>query len=205
METSVAKGIAGWSRNFIKSWNDGVCAFMLFAYFAVLSGCTSLNVVTDHNPDADFSSYQSFAFMPEQTLRVATQNAVSPLLEGRLKDAATQSLVAQGYRLQSSPERADFVVSFTLGAREKIRVESYPVAYRGTWGWGARYYQQVDVTNYTEGTLAIDLFETRSGEPVWHGRTSKKITTADRKNPTPIIDEIVSAILAEFPPRNKAQ
>lgn len=138
--------------------------------------------------------------MPQQTLRVATRTAVSPLLERRLKDAATNALTAQGYRLQYDPKRADFVVSFTLGAREAIRVDSYPAAYRGAWGWGARYYQQVEVTNYTEGTLAIDLFDNKSREPVWHGRTTKTITSSDRKNPTSAITEIVSAILAEFPP-----
>jgi len=187
-----------------KLWNNGAYALLLLTCFGVLSGCSTLDVVTDHNPGVNFASYQTFAFMPEQTLRVATLNAVSPLLEGRLKDAATNSLTMQGYRLQRDPERADFVVSFTLGAREAIRVESYPVAYRGTWRWGARYYQQVDVTNYTEGTLAIDLFDSRSREPVWHGRTSKTITTADRKNPTSVINEIVSAILAEFPPGDTA-
>ena len=60
------------------------------------------------------------------------------------------------------PERADFVVSYSVGSRDKLRVTSYPVAYRGPWGWhvlGRRYYvQEYEQHSYTEGTLAVDIF-----------------------------------------------
>ncbi len=166
----------------------------------LLAGCTTLDATTDYDPGTDFASYKTFDYMPGRTLIVASAGAVSPLLQGRLKDAAANVLIARGYRRSSDPEKADVVMSFTLGARDQIRVDSYPATYRGTWGWGARYYQEVDVRIYTEGTLAIDVFDVRSRQPVWHGRTSKTITSSDRKNPTPVINEIVSAILAEFPP-----
>jgi hypothetical protein len=178
-----------------------VAAAWLVVAAVLLAGCaTTFDVTTDHNPGAPFAAYKTFAYMPGQTLIVASSEAVSPLLPGRLMDAATTVLVAQGFRRHSDPEQADFVMSFTLGARDQIRVDSYPASYRGTWGWGTRYYQEVDVRVYTKGTLAIDVFDVRSRQPVWHGRTSKTITSSDRKNPTPVINEIVAAILAEFPP-----
>ena len=177
-----------------------MCAWLVAATGLLVGCATTFDVTTDHNPGAPFAAYKTFAYMPGQTLIVASADAVSPLLAGRLMDAATTVLVAQGFRRHSDPEQADFVMSFTLGARDQIRIDSYPATYRGTWRWGARYYQEVDVRTYTEGTLAIDVFDVRSRQPVWHGRTSKTITSSDRKNPTPVINEIVSAILAEFPP-----
>jgi len=166
-----------------------------------LGGCAArIDVATDYFPDAQFNAYRSFSFMPERTLLVAAATPVSPLLEERLKTAAASTLTDSGYRQVTDPEQADFVVSFTLGARDKIRVNSYPSSYRGSWAWGGPYQQQVDVRNYTEGTLAIDIFDVRTRQPVWFGRASKTISNADRANPTPLINEVVRAILSEFPP-----
>ena len=79
---------------------------------------------------------------------------------------------------------------------------SYPSTYRGVYrgGWGAPYHSEVDVRNYTEGVLAIDLFDVARRAPVWHGWAVKSITASERENPEPLINEIVAAILEEFPP-----
>jgi hypothetical protein len=166
-----------------------------------LNGCAgSINVNTDYYPEAKFAAYRTFSFMPERSLRVAVAAPVSPLLEGRLISAATATLTSNGYRRVDDPDQADFVVSFTLGARDKIRVNSYPSSYRGRWAWGGPQLHEVDVRNYTEGTLAIDIFDVATHQPVWFGSASKTISNADRANPTPLINEVVGAILNRFPP-----
>jgi len=166
-----------------------------------LGGCASaIDVRTDYFPEAKFATYRTFSFMPERSLRVAATAPVSPLLEGRLISAATATLTSNGYRRVDDPNQADFVVSFTLGARDKIRVNSYPTSYRGSWAWGGPQLHEVDVRNYTEGTLAIDIFDVATHQPVWFGSASKTISNADRANPTPLINEVVGAILGKFPP-----
>lgn len=40
--------------------------------------------------------------------------------------AVEDALAAKGYTSVSHPERADFVLSFTVGSREEIKVDSYP-------------------------------------------------------------------------------
>ena len=174
---------------------------LLIAGTGFLFGCaSSAKVQTDFNPSADFSNYRSFSFISDKPLLV-TAAGVSPLLQGRLINATRGELASKGYRFVANPEAADFVVSFTMGARDKIKVTSYPTPYRGygSWGWGVGYYNDVDVHNYTEGTLSIDIFDVKRRNPVWHGWAVKTISTSDRRNPTPVINEIVAAIFTEFP------
>ena len=177
--------------------------FVWVTVFTVAMGaCSSMTVESDFNRDADFASYKTFAFISDNPVLIAGNVPVNPLFEGRAMNAAQAELTRKGFQFVSDRETADFVVSFTLGARDKIRVTNYPSSYHGParWQWGAPYYSEVDVRNYTEGTLAIDIFDVRQRGPVWHGWAVKTISDADRRNPTPVINEVVSAILANFPP-----
>jgi hypothetical protein len=130
-----------------------------------------------------------------------TDPSASPLFEGRAMKAISEVLQAKGYRFTPNGNNADFVVSFALGARDQIRVNTYPTTYRGNWAWGGPYYQEVDVRNYTEGTLSVDLFDVKRRQPVWHGWAVKTISSSDRANPSPVIREVIEAILAQFPPQ----
>ena len=53
---------------------------------------------------------------------------------------------------------------------------------------------------HQEGTLAVDIFENTDKEAIWHGSASKRLS---RDNGTlELIDEAVTALLAEFPNRD---
>ena len=122
------------------------------------------------------------------------------------------ALGAKGYRLVSDVDSADFALSFTIGSREEIKVDSYPsmsagyggYGYPGRWGtWGGAYYGYgtgTTVRQYTEGMLAIDVFDVEERRPVWHGVASKKISESDRKDAGGTIQAAVDAILGGFPP-----
>jgi hypothetical protein len=168
---------------------------------ALLSGCTGMSVNSDYDDSRDFSSYRTFSFISDHPLLMSQTAPVNPLFEGRVMTAIRDTLTAQGMRYVDDRKNADVVVSFTLGARDKIQVTSYPTAYRGAWGWGGSYHHEnVDVRNYTQGTLAIDLFDVKKKSPVWHGWAVKTITSADYKNPTSTINNVIEAILAKYPP-----
>ena len=168
-----------------------------------LGACSSMTVESDFNAGTEFSSYKTFAFISDTPLLKAQTAPISPLFEGRVMRAAQGALSAKGYEFLDDRESADFVVSFTIGGRDKLRVTNYPSQYRGpaAWTWGAPYHTEVDVRNYTGGTLAIDIFDVESREPVWHGWAVRTISTADRRNPTPVINDVVEAILEDFPPQ----
>lgn len=185
------------------------CLSILFIV-ALLSSCASqIKPAVDYDPSARFSDYKSFAFIGEHPLILGqTSRPVSPLTEGRIMKDIENILAARGFRRLADPESADMAISFTLGSRDEIRVDSYPEPYRagyGRWGggWGGAYYSygnRVDVSSYTQGILSIDIYDVREHRPVWHGRATKKITDSVIQNPGPVITEVVSAILSTFPP-----
>lgn len=101
-------------------------------------------------------------------------------------------------------------MSSTIGSREEIKVDSYPSmsagygrAYQGHWGWGGMYYgvgAETQVRQYTEGMLAVDVFDVKDRRPVWHGVATKRINDCERDNMDATIQAAVDAILAGFPP-----
>jgi hypothetical protein len=175
----------------------------------LISGCASkTEPIIDYNPYHNFSAYQTFAFISDHPMiRAEGSGSGNPLNEGRITNSIENNLANKGFSRVSDPEYADFAISFTVGARDRIRADSYPTTYRagyGGWGrgWGGGYHstQVVNVRNYTKGMLSIDIFDVREHQPVWHGTVSKRITDSMTKDPGPVIHEVVTAILVSFPP-----
>lgn len=183
-------------------------AIVIAAIF--LSACATPGFEAKHDYDdtIDFSGYQTFSWISQNPMNIGvTTVAPSPLLEPRIMSSLERALVAKGYRYVKLPNDADFVVSFTVGARDEIRVDSYPATGGGYYrrgGWGGAYYgygTETRVRQYTKGTLAVDLFSVQQRRPVWHGFATKKITEDDRDNQSATIDAAVAAIIAGFPPQ----
>jgi len=186
-----------------------------FWAIAVLSmitgGCaTGFKATYDHDAAQDFSAYQKFAWIGEHPMKIgATVGAPNPLMEARIMAAISDALVAKGYEKVDAAQSADFVVSFTVGSREEIKVDSYP-AMGGSlggnprhWGWGGAYYgygTETTVRQYTKGMLAVDIFDIQERRPVWHGVATKSIGEADREDVKGTIKAAVDAVLAGFPP-----
>lgn len=171
---------------------------------AVATGCSSLTTRADFDRNNDFSRYRTFAWMsddPVLAARGATAQ-VSPLNRQRIVQAIEAELRAKGFTLAARRANADFVVDYTVGSRDRIDVDSYPTDFRGPWSWGwPRYWREVDVSTYTEGRLAVDIFDGRTRRPVWHGLGKRRISAADIARAESEIPKAVSAILAPFPPR----
>lgn len=183
----------------------------LAALAMVVGGCASgFKATYDHDAAQDFSGYQSFAWIGEHPMKVAaTVGIPNPLLEPRIMTAISDALIAKGYKNVDEAESADFVVSFTVGSRDEIKVDSYPTmggsygGYPGHWGWGGGYYgyaTETTVRQYTKGMLAVDIFDVMDRRPVWHGVATKSISESDREDAKATIKAAVDAVLAGFPP-----
>ncbi|MBT5155706.1 MAG: DUF4136 domain-containing protein, partial [Gammaproteobacteria bacterium] len=72
------------------------------------------------------------------------------------------------------------------------------------WGgrgyYGPQTYTSTDVRQYTEGTLAVDLYDGATRKPVWHARADRKITKKVRENPSETLRAILGDMFAAFPP-----
>ncbi len=176
----------------------------LVALAFLVSACATIQTGSHYDETTNFGEYQSFSWIDEDpyiTGEAAT--LVSPLAQQQIKDAIHSQLEQRGYVYSQDRGNADFVVSYTVGTREKIRVDSYPVQYRGSWGWHVPYsyytYRDVSAHTYTKGTLGVDIFDNESAKPVWHGWAEKTVTQSDRQDPTESIEEGVKLLFADFP------
>lgn len=170
----------------------------------LVTGCASqLEVQSDHDTAQSFTAYHSFAWLTDQPMMGPADEVarVSPLNRRRIEEAIEAQLVLKGFEKTADRSNADFVVSYTVGTRDRLDVASFPAPYRGPWPWGRPYFgHDVDVTMYQEGTLAIDVFDGHTHQPVWHGWGTKRITEHDVKHAAEQIPPAVAAILRDFPP-----
>jgi len=166
--------------------------------------------VADH---VEFGELRTYAWITDQSLftsNAASPEVVNPLNEQRIRTAVEEQLQNKGYR-KATIDQADFVVAFTLGARERVRVQQYydDFGYRyygyyhGFSRFGRGYNgfgRSVSVRTFTEGTLVVDIFENTEKKAIWHGSATKRLS---RDNGTrQLIDEAVTTLLAEFPDRD---
>jgi hypothetical protein len=182
-------------------------AFFILILILVLSACASSHkVFSDFDATANFSQYQSFAWVSSQPFTVQSDYVVSPFITNEIMQSIENELVAKGYALASDADKADFVVAFTIGARDKIKVfESFSgISDIERWTWGQQFYPirtQVSqsVHQYVEGTLAIDMFDVKKASPVWHGYAKKRLNAEQRAGSTTDVAPAVTSILGSFP------
>ena len=137
----------------------------------VLVGCSSLNVNTDYDQSFDFSKLKKFRFASDEEASKTDMLAKNPFLKNRIRESVKNELVKKGYQFIEGGG-ADFVVNLMVGKEEKTSVSSTPtVSYGYGYGYWGGYYggSSVTVTNYTEGTLIIDLIDTGKNQLVWRG------------------------------------
>jgi hypothetical protein len=178
----------------------------LFAVVLAAAGCATIQVGSDYDRSASFANFHTFTLMHRE--HHAKSGMSNPLVVQRTEDAIKAEMARKGYMLTSDGTSADFTVDFTIGSQERTDVNSYPDPYIGPgWGfgrrgwWGGSYWgDDLDVRQYREGTLSIDVFDAHSHRPVWHGWAKKELSRKDIEQSEEPIRKAVAAVLEKFPP-----
>ena len=182
-----------------------IFTILLLTTIVSCSSNNSAKISSDSNPDVDTSSYKTFAWLtPSQV--IAAPSGFNPIIKSKISNAIESALEQKGFRLVSSATEADFSISYSVGSRDKIKVNSYPASY-GHFSWGRGYYGgdygggmpvQTSVHNYTEGKLAIDIYDVNSKQPAWHGWATKKLSKKTNENQDQLIKEVVERMFTSF-------
>ncbi len=176
----------------------------------IVTGCSSsggIESTYDYNREIDFSGYQTYAFISENPMAVSqAQGAVNPMLQGRLMESIRIAMNTKGYNEVSDPESASMAIGFTVGSRDQIKVDTYPSSFhtgysRRGYYYGYNYGTETRVRQYTEGQLAVDIFDVASHNPAFHGVASKKISDSDRENQQEVLNAVAAEALSGFPVR----
>ena len=164
----------------------------------------------DKNSKVDTLNYKTFAWLSPGKIMAPTED-INPVMKLRVDEEIEQAFMAKGYQLINDAEKADFAISYTVGNRDKIKVSSYPTTYNTGFGWGGGYFggryggmygtqmaTETHVRQYTEGKLAIDVYDVKSHQPAWHGWAVKRITSSDKEVPSLVIKDVVNKVVLQF-------
>lgn len=176
-----------------------VCSILL------LAACATIKTGSDFDETVDFTKFQSAAWLTQDIIVPVDSEPVSPLAVKRIRQAIEQQLRTVSIQVTDDLAQADLEITAVVGAHREVDRRIYPVhvhahahsGWCGPWCLETEYVER----SYTEGELSVDLFDRRTGEPVWHGWAQKALTTADHEDPRASIETAVEAMFTDFPTR----
>lgn len=178
------------------------CVSMFMVAF--LSGCSSsISYNYDWDRDEDLTKYSTYAWVPvPEALPTDIQGARerNELIGKRITRAVASQLEAKGHKLdETSPT---FLIAYHVGSEDKVSVTDWGYRYGpGPWGY---YGRDIDVRQYTQGTLIIDFIDASSKQLFWRGAASKAIDqNATQEEIDQVINEAVAGIFKNWPPEGK--
>lgn len=166
----------------------------------VLSGCeTSPTIQSNTEQNTDFTRYRTFAFLDKLTPK---GQQYSTLTGKYLRLAISEELRRRGL---SESEDADLLVGFYVHTQEKIESHTTPstsvgyYGYRSRYGYGWGVGTETRVTQYTEGTLNIDVVDRARKQLIWEGIAIGRLKKKAPENLQQRINDVVTLIFEEYP------
>ena len=145
----------------------------------------------ESDESADFSRYKTFR-VGEGQLKSKSPSLNSDLTRRKIENEIRKRLIEKG--LSEVSGQPDLNVVFRLGSARRNEVEAFPA---GRYGLARRRV----VTQYTEGTLIIDLRDTSKRELVW-----RAVAVEDKGDASKIadrLDDMVRKSIEKYPPKKK--
>ena len=146
---------------------------LTIVFLGVFASCSSIKVSSDFDSQANFAGYKTYAFTPE-----AEALPVDDINRARIINAVTSELAAKGFTKSAEP---DVLVDLNIKAEQKQTATAtssspgyYGAGYR--YGWGGGFSTTtINVENYTDGTLFVDMIDVSKKQLVWQGRAVKTL------------------------------
>jgi hypothetical protein len=146
---------------------------------------------TEFDEAAPFSDYRTFAIR-EGRLNSKNPTLNSDLTRKHIENEIRKRLAEKG--LQENTAAPDLNIVFVLGTQRKVETEAYPAGWRG-------YGTQIVRVPYAEGTLVINLRDTKKKALVW-----RSVATEEKSDPLKLqgkLDDMVKKSFEKYPPKLK--
>ena len=164
----------------------------------IISGCSSIKVVSDFDPTQDFSEYKTYRWARVKELNPKNVLNKNNLLRKRIQAGVDKVLSKKGFEKLDEGD-PDFVVFIHAGVQPRINVYHHSPYWYNPW-WGP-YGGYTSVSYYEQGTLVIDIVDNSQKELSWRGLGSGTVKGfSDPEELQEEIDFTVSKILEDFPP-----
>ena len=173
---------------------------LTLAALGMFVACSSVRVSSDFDREADFAAYKKYAFTKE-----ALELPVGDINRKRIMQAVSNELAAKGFTVSEQP---DVWIDLHVKAEKKqnataTTVSPYGSRYGYRWGMGFST-TDINIEQYVEGTLFIDMIDAAKKQLVWQGRgvgTLDPDASAEKREQN--INNAVKRIFTEYPPEKK--
>ena len=179
--------------------------FFTLIFTLFITGCSTLKVDTDFDPNVKMQSPKNFYIVYKQQVNEDT------LTNHRIIEAIQTELTSQGYK-STSKENADFLILFHTGVITQSRVVTdykyvnmYPYSYGSGFGYGYRGSGTAVVPesknySYKEGKLIVDAVFPKGNRIFWRGTATDKLQHLDNpQERTDYIDTVINTLMKKFP------
>ncbi|HEY7396629.1 MAG TPA: DUF4136 domain-containing protein [Gemmatimonadaceae bacterium] len=163
----------------------------------------SIDVRTMAAPDASFAGMTTFRLLPAPQRRDgrAASGEDDPMINNSIANRAiraqiTRAFQDRGYTL--SEINADFVVAFYATSDEKLDVSAWDYGYPFPQGWPQHGRRLPLVTQYTEGSVVIDVLKPVTRQLLWRGE-GRAALGDDPAESVKLLAKAAATIVKEFP------
>lgn len=177
--------------------NTFIVTLLFLITLTLLSACSSIDVTTTYEPDADYNKLRSFMVVENQQEEIIYLPMDKDVFEKTLRDSFATELTSKGFN--TTPNNPDFLVSYYVVVRElreQLRIDKYYI------DQGYHPTLRTHIRAYPVGSLIVDIIDTSSKKSIWRG-TAKSIL-GEHDNESDKIEKIrlaVHKLLASFPPK----
>jgi hypothetical protein len=187
------------------------------ALIFILASCTGVKVTNQWDKSVDFKTFKTYSLYPWDK---QNDKVINDYDKKTIINAIKNEMETRGYKLVE--KNGDLIVSTYVILENKTSYQSYSnhyngwAGYGGGWGyvgapgyygygWGPGFSSTtVYSTDYTQGTLIIDIFRLADKKLVWQGIGTGEVTEdlakRDRRLPMTI-----GHIFRRFPVSQKSQ
>ncbi len=163
---------------------------------AVGGGAWAQDVKVDYDKSANFGAIKTFSVK----LGTSWGNQIG---EKRVMDEFTQALTEKGWKLAPEGEAdAQVVVHGASQTKRSINTFYSGMGGYGYRGWGAMGGTGTATTTaseYTVGTLVVDIFEGKSKSLIWRGAAQDELSDKTEKN-IKKLGKASDKLFKDFPP-----
>jgi hypothetical protein len=173
-----------------------LCLLSLVVF--MLAGCSpQITVYSDYDPDYDLWTYGTFDWGQKVNIEQGKNPLhYNELNDKRIKQAVREQMNEHGYRLTS--DQPELLLHYHIIVDNQSMVTTEPLGYRYGPYWTRN---ETHVYSYRQGTLILDLMDTKTNNLVWRGWAVSPIENVSQEDVEPLIRMVVEKIFRKFPNR----
>ncbi len=183
---------------------------ILAAMVFILGSCATTKVNVDYDKTVDFSKFKTYSFYGWAK---DSNKLLSPFDQERIQKAFANEFAKRG--LKFVKEGGDLTVALYIATQHKQETTATTTTtgmggyygyggywgYGPAWGWGPSFsssHTTYNTTDYQEGTLIIDVFDTKNQQLIWEAVGQKRVDE-NTKGREERIQKLAQTMMKDFP------